>query len=181
MNEISVTKIQAAQRQIDAAIRMLFRNEDPVAIHTVAMAGFQILRDITKKGTLEHPIDSMIKSMIKPGKEKKFWGALNNFSNFCKHADRNPNGVSNSFREDANDTALLIAATYYGHLGYKLTNEMLILWAWFVSLHPDVLSEKAGVAMHDLVFSGARDFRSLERKEQLATGLHTLKKLETSF
>ena len=38
MNEIRITKIQAAQRQIDCAIRMLFRNEDPVAIHTVVSA-----------------------------------------------------------------------------------------------------------------------------------------------
>ena len=32
-----MTKIQAAQRRIDAGIWMLFRNDDPVAIHTVAM------------------------------------------------------------------------------------------------------------------------------------------------
>ena len=177
MNEIRVTKIQAAQRQIDVAIRMLFRNEDPVAIHTVAMAGFRILRDLTEKMGLEHPIDSM----IKPGKEKEFWGALNSFSNFCKHADLDPNGVSISFREDANDTALLIAATYYRNLGYQWTNEMQFLSAWYVSLHPDVLSENAGVATRALVRSTFEQVRSLERKEQLAIGLHTLKKLETSF
>ena len=177
MNEIRVTKIQAAQRQIDAAIRMLFRNEDPVAIHTVAMAGFRILRDLTKKRGLEHPIDSM----IKPGKEKEFWGALNSFSNFCKHADLDPNSVWSGFREDANDITLLTAATYYGYLGYEWTNEMQFLRAWYVSLHPDVLSEKAGVAMHTLVLSTFRNLRSLERKEQFAIGLHTLKKLETSF
>ena len=177
MIEIRVTKIQAAQRQIDAGIRMFFRNEDPVAIHTVAMAGFRILRDLTKKRGPEHPIDSM----IKPGKEKEFWGALNNFSNFCKHADLDPNGVSSSFREDANDIALLIAATYYRNLGYQWTNEMQFLWAWYVSLHPDVLSENAGVAMRALVLSMFKDLRSLERKEQIAIGLYTLKKLETSF
>ena len=60
MKEIRVTKIQAAQRQINAGIQMLFRNEDPVAIHTVAMAGFRILRDLMKKSDLAQPIDSMI-------------------------------------------------------------------------------------------------------------------------
>ena len=178
MNEIRVTKIQAAQRQIDVAIRMLFRNEDPVAIHTVAMAGFRILRDLTEKMGLEHPIDSM----IKPGKEKEFWGALNSFSNFCKHADRDPNVVWSGFREDANDITLLTAATYYRHFGYEWTNEMQVLWSWYVSLHPDVLSEDAGVAIHALVLSTQlKDFRSFARKEQLSIGLTMLKKVGTSF
>ena len=178
MSEIRVTKSQAAQRQIDAAIWMLFRNEDPVAIHTVAMAGFRILRDLTKKSDRQHPIDSM----IKPGKEKEFWGALNSFSNFCKHADCDPNVVWSGFREDANDITLLTAATYYRHLGYKWTNEMQVLWSWYVSLHPDVLSEDAGVAIHALVLSTPlRDFRSFARKEQLAFGLTMLKEVGTSF
>ena len=176
MKEIRVTKIQAAQRQIDAGIRMLFRNEDPVAIHTVAMAGFRILRDLVKKRDLAHPIDSM----IKPGKEKEFWGALNNFSNFCKHADRDPADISRNFQEEANDTLLLVATTYYERLGFQRTKEMWVLWAWYVSIHPDVLSENGGVAMHSLVSTWG-DFRSLPRGEQLATGLTTLKKLETSF
>ena len=31
MNETRITKLQAAQRQIDAGIWILFRNDDPVA------------------------------------------------------------------------------------------------------------------------------------------------------
>ena len=177
MKEISVTKIQAAQRQIDSAIRMLFRNEDPVAIHTVAMAGFRILRDLTKKRGLKHPIDSM----LKPGKEREFWGALSNFSNFCKHADRDPNDDSISFREDANDSVLLIAATYYRHLGWEWTKEMQILSAWYASLHPDILSEEIDVAMRALVLSTMGEFRSLAREDQLSIGLSVLKKVDTSF
>jgi len=46
MTEMRVTKIEAARRQIDAAIRLLFSEEDPVVIHTIASAGFRILRDI---------------------------------------------------------------------------------------------------------------------------------------
>ena len=64
-----ITKIQAAQRQIDAGIWMLFRNDDPVAIHTVAMAGLRILRDLARQKDLEHTIDFM----VRPGKETEFW------------------------------------------------------------------------------------------------------------
>jgi hypothetical protein len=49
MAKIRINKIEAAQRQLDAAIRRLFANEDPVAIHTLAMAAFRILRDLAIK------------------------------------------------------------------------------------------------------------------------------------
>ncbi len=46
--EIYVNKLEAARRQIDAAIRMLLANEDSLAIHTVTAAGFGVLRDLLK-------------------------------------------------------------------------------------------------------------------------------------
>jgi hypothetical protein len=38
---ICLNKIDAARRQLDAAIRMTFRQEDPVAIHCLTAAGGQ--------------------------------------------------------------------------------------------------------------------------------------------
>jgi hypothetical protein len=46
---VYVFKIEAARRQIDAAIRMTFLNEDDLAIHTVASAAYKILRDLLIK------------------------------------------------------------------------------------------------------------------------------------
>jgi hypothetical protein len=49
MADLSITKPAAAQRQIDAAIRMLFlHGEDFVAIHTVAAAARTILNDLAE-------------------------------------------------------------------------------------------------------------------------------------
>lgn len=173
MDEIRITKIQAAQRQIDAGILMLFRNDDPVAVHTVAMAGFRISRDLVEKKGLEHTMESM----IRPGKEKEFWGSLNSFSNFCKHADRDPNDISSGFREDVNDSALLIAASYYESLGYPRTKEMWVLWAWYGALHPDVLSQEDRHAEMHALFLKSGGIRALPRPERLAIGLTALKKL----
>jgi hypothetical protein len=46
---VYISKIAAASRQLDAAIRMFFAEEDDLAIHTVASAAFRILRDVTDK------------------------------------------------------------------------------------------------------------------------------------
>jgi hypothetical protein len=44
-----LTKFAAAQRQLNAAIRLTLRGEDEVAIHTIAAAAYRILRDIKQK------------------------------------------------------------------------------------------------------------------------------------
>src|SRR5262249_23096517 len=43
---LHINKVVAASRQLDAAIRMFFAREDELAIHTVASAAFQILRNL---------------------------------------------------------------------------------------------------------------------------------------
>jgi hypothetical protein len=47
--EIFINKIEAARRQIDAAIRMKLAKEDALAIHTVASADYRVLRDLLEK------------------------------------------------------------------------------------------------------------------------------------
>ena len=44
--EILITKLEAARRQLCAAIRMYFSAEDELAIHTVASAAYGIIRDL---------------------------------------------------------------------------------------------------------------------------------------
>ena len=46
---IFINKLEAARRQLDAAIRMIFANEDELAIHTVAAAAYRIVRDLLEK------------------------------------------------------------------------------------------------------------------------------------
>jgi hypothetical protein len=46
---IYVTKVEAARRQVNAAIRMSFLNEDKLAIHTVVAAAYRVLRDLLEK------------------------------------------------------------------------------------------------------------------------------------
>jgi hypothetical protein len=50
--EILVNKLAAAQRQLDAAIRLFLMSEDELAIHTIGSAAHRILRDImASRGT----------------------------------------------------------------------------------------------------------------------------------
>jgi hypothetical protein len=89
MVKISVDKEDAARRQIDAAIRMLFSHEDPVAIHTLAMAAFGILKDLAREN-IQSDLEQIIASMIAPEKAKAFWNIIKRPANFGSSGKRVP-------------------------------------------------------------------------------------------
>ena len=48
-SKLYINKLAAASRQLDAAIRIFFAEEDELAIHTITSAAFRIFRDLLKK------------------------------------------------------------------------------------------------------------------------------------
>ena len=133
MAEIKTTKLDAARRQIETAIRMLFSGEDPVAIHTLASAGLKLLQDLAKQTNT----DSLFSSIIKPGKEKEVWAIIRRAYNFLKHADSDPHAVIEGVKEEANDVLLFIACNYYRDLTQQPTATMLCFVSWYAAFHPD--------------------------------------------
>jgi hypothetical protein len=57
-----ITKIEAAQRQLDAAIRMFFADDDWIAIHTLLAAGGVFSENYPNNGALQHGACSIIPS-----------------------------------------------------------------------------------------------------------------------
>src|SRR5579862_3315887 len=83
----SITKLEAARRQIDFAIKHHFADDDAFAIHAVISSAFLMLRELAevRGGVQAH---QAFKDIVRPGCEKEFWGLMNRASNFLKHADR---------------------------------------------------------------------------------------------
>ena len=173
MTKLKVNKIEAAQRQIDTAIRLLFDNEDPVSIHTLAMAGFRILRDLAHKHNSN--MNRVVKSRIKPVMEGKFWGTMQSFANFLKHANKDPDGIIDDVHEEINDAILFLTTIFYRDLGYQFTPEMLALHGWFSVIHPDVLSQISPDNFRDQLKATSIYLVGKPRKEQLAQGKEVLK------
>lgn len=172
MATIKVNKIEAARRQIDAAIRLLFDNEDPIAIHTLTMAGFRILRDITEKQNSD--ISKVTQSFIRPGMEGKFWGSLQTFANFLKHANTDPDGIIDNIQEEVNDSILLLASLYYQDLGYQFTPEMLAITGWYSAIHPDFISDDAPKNIQAQIETVQGTLIGRSRQEQLIEGKEVL-------
>ena len=169
---IKINKIEAAQRQIEVAIRLLFDNEDPVAIHTLAMAGFRILRDVaSKKGSNMH---NLVQAIIKPGMESKFWWSINSFANFLKHAENDPDAIIDSVDEEVNDAILLMASLYYQDLGHQLTPEMLALVSWYMAIRPEFLLNDKSNAFQTQLMKARDSLIGKPRIEQLKHGKYVL-------
>jgi|GEM_PF-1017083 len=178
MGEIRVNKIEAAQRQIDVAIRLLFANEDPVAIHTLASAAFRILRDVAEKnGSVQEHEE--VKKRIVPGKEKEFWSMLSKAANFFKHGARDTGKILEGIKEEVNDYVLCMACSYYKRLGHTFTPEMDALMNWCLILYPKAVRltrNETSIKSH-LDRGGAVQLRSEDRGVQLAFGKLMLERL----
>lgn len=167
-------KIDAARRQTDAAIRLLFAGQDELAVITLASAAFHILRDIAEaQGNCDW--HKSIKKIIRPGKEREFWKAVNSGANFLKHADKDPDGILEIDCRAA-DLCLSVCCSYYLLLGYEPTNEMKVLGAWIIVMYPDLLiNESARIE----ILSNAimESIRKQPRAESLSLCNNILKKL----
>jgi hypothetical protein len=83
-----ISKIEAAQRQLDCAIRLYVADDDIVSVHTLSRAAFRLLYDIYP--TLKD--DDFCRDM---GKliEQLGWKDFNGAANFLKHANSDPEGT----------------------------------------------------------------------------------------
>lgn len=150
MAKIRISKLDAARRQIDAAIRMTFAGEDPVAIHSVVAAGHRIIKDLCeKRGDIESYLQ--FTDWINPNYAKEYWQRLNASANFLKHADKDADHI-HDMDDQTSDYMILFASRWYGALGNSLSIEMKVFAGWWMAYHPEHIKpdaiaklEKAGI------------------------------------
>jgi len=108
--EYEITKLGAAQSQIDTAIQLFFNEIDPLSIHTLACAAHQIIHDILGSMKLKDPLYSP--DFIENEDGKRRWLKLmNKEKNFLKHADMDP---ENAMLFDSEISKVFIVAACTG-------------------------------------------------------------------
>lgn len=163
MTRMNANKIDAARRLIDAAIRMLLAQEDPLAVYAIAQSGFNILRDLCEKNNGQGFYKELTAN-IRPGMEKKFWKELNKTWNFLKHADRDPDSSLENVSEELNEATLFMATQLYNDLGQKLTIEMWVVLFFVSAQHPDFILDSNPFKSF---FQNLAEVRRMPRHEQL--------------
>ena len=96
VRSITVTKIEAAQKQLCSAIELWFADADPISIHTLAAASHQIIHDLNRKNKgPELLLDTMF---IKDEFRQEYKNFMKDASNFFKHADRGKMGSAKEIK-----------------------------------------------------------------------------------
>lgn len=184
MVEIHVTKQAVAKRQIDAAIRILFAGEDPLAVHTVVAAAHGVLVGLEKKhrqqstvadaysdalNQLEKVFPDETLRQIFNGNDFKTWyqEIRRRPANFLKHADRDADKALNIAALETDHT-LLEACTLYADLGFEPTIEMHAFARWHLAVYPHLEGDRLETASGFL--------HSLARNAQLECGKFLLER-----
>jgi hypothetical protein len=135
---VKTTKLEAARHQLDAAIELFFTAENPIAVHTLTAAAYNILKDLAKREKLEFPfIKRGFLDSIPQQHRESVWAFLSNPENFFKHADRDPDGVL-EFDPQLTELLLLDACSYFKHSGAPAPRHFDAIKAWGGSLREDI-------------------------------------------
>lgn len=127
---MKLTKLEAACRQLDAAIRMLFAGEDIVAVHTVSRAAFRALHSLTKDSDTKTALDHYIKKIG----EKQY----NYLTNYLKHADRDPDVPIDDSFHIYTEAGIGMAISLYVYHANAITDEMQGYQIWAALTQPKV-------------------------------------------
>jgi hypothetical protein len=124
-----LSKIEAAQRQLDSAIRLYFDNEDLLPVHALSRAAFRVLYDLQPAG--DNHTQLIMQTIQYLG-----WGNFNELTNFLKHADRDPDAEVDEPSEPAIQIGIGFAAMLYRHTAKRLTPEMQAFHVWMKVMNP---------------------------------------------
>jgi hypothetical protein len=174
--KITCTKCEAAVRQLDVAIGLLFTDADPLALRTLAGAAYGILADFAEK---QNRGSSWRTKMIEDSglSRKDALQVLNAAQNYLKHADRDTEATL-SFDEEENDHLIFVASLECGSLGHTLSDSMLAFQVWYLALYPDKIGhDTQPVQTSKRVFP---DLSTKTRQEQLGLGHEFLERVLSS-
>lgn len=137
-SKIKVTKIEAAERQIETSIFMFFRNDDALSIHTVTCAGLGVMEALAKQYNKKSSI-SLIEELVVEHKRGEMKRLLNKPQNFLKHADKDPEDIL-EYNPNILEYYLFFACNSYHEFTGKMTDAIWWYMLWFSMVHPNLLS-----------------------------------------
>ena len=132
--EIQSTKLDAARRQLETAVCLLFSGGDAISTHTLAYAAFGILKNVAShRGKTQ--VLATAEALAAEGKNGEFWKGFNRAGNFFKHADRDPDAVLVGMPEEENEALISIALSIYDGLGCMKTVELTAFALWWACIN----------------------------------------------
>lgn len=133
---IHISKLDAAKRQLDTAINLFFKSGDPVSIHMLTSAAYDILMALANSQKIK--IIMKDTSMVIKGRKKEFLDIMNKAQNFFKHGRRDATDVL-EFNPESSTYFLWDAVRIYMLLTGERPSNMIAYQTWFFLKNPNIL------------------------------------------
>jgi len=150
-----ITKIEAAEKQLDTAIKLFFENIDHLSAYALAAASCEMTDDLCEKreteiysSELERLGDPQkirlsfryeMEILIKPEHLKEAMRLFNKTKNFLKHADRDQDQVLEDFSVEKLAFVIFWGIKNFVLLEKRWTPAMSIFFGWFGAKNPNLL------------------------------------------
>lgn len=162
----TIRKVEAAQRQVDTAIRLWFADAEPVSIHTLACAAHQIVHDINAdRGGEGLLFDS---DVIKDEFRIEFQREMKKAPNFFKHADRDPDpeGVV-ELNQRVTELFILFAIIGLERLGCAHSWYMFAFTMFYAIMNPRLVTKHFSNRVNVEDLASLRSVTKVEFLEQI--------------
>ena len=127
---VRVSKLEAAERQLAVATELYFRDSDPVAIHSLVAAAYNVIRDLSKhRKAPPMAVKDHLLTPVSAGKRQQVRDWVNSFENFFKHADRDPDAEI-ELNPDITEIMLMDAWGQFERLGGTLPEAGKVFKLW---------------------------------------------------
>jgi hypothetical protein len=136
---LPLTKLEAARRQLETAIKLYFDHGDEVPIHTLAAAGYSIVRDINEHRDGE-PMLKDIHCYLSEDLAREFRKYINTPENFLKHADKDPEALY-ELSPRWTEALMWEASRKYCELTGDWPMPLLTFILWFVANNRELRAE----------------------------------------
>jgi hypothetical protein len=158
-----ITKTDAAERQLNTAIRLFFENRDHLSSYALAVASREITdaviqsryselyqRELARVGDplrVRLSYRKQMKILIKPEFYKDFQRLDRKWQNFLKHADRDPDDGIEPIKTKHLALVILTAMQNYTLLTQHWTAEMVAFLSWIAVAEPQLVKLAPGDAI----------------------------------
>ena len=168
-DRFQLSKLDAARRQLHAAIILLFDSGDPVAVHTLVGAASVIISDLVAQQHPDKSWDKMAQEAnnISPS---RYFQVMRKPQNFLKHARDDASAI---FDFDSNETEAVAFWTIMNLANLApLSIHESVLQLWYLACHAPNL--ESDIKPYKIALQAFGDLRGSPRADRLAVGKRVL-------
>lgn len=133
-----IATLEAARRNVDTAVRMLFGGEDPLAVHLLVAATFGVLHKLVEDGRAGAR-DDVMKLFLIHGGGATFYRAIEDATILAEHAGQDPRALLQDVSEKRNDFEIAVSCLYLECLEARSSTEAQAFLWWFATMYPDAM------------------------------------------